>query len=79
MAWQECAPLKNYSVPRLNESRTTRYRWLYGASLVLILVGGTGTGKSHLATALSIAAIHLGKRVRFYNAVDLVNQLDKEK
>jgi DNA replication protein DnaC len=45
----------------------------------LILVGGTGTGKSHLATALSIAAIHLGKRVRFYNAVDLVNQLDKEK
>jgi len=46
---------------------------------VLILVGGKGTGKSHLATALSIAAIHLGKRVRFYNAVDLVNQLDKEK
>ena len=46
---------------------------------MLILVGGKGTGKSHLATALSIAAIHLGKRVRFYNAVDLVNQLDKEK
>ncbi len=45
----------------------------------LILVGGTGTGKSHLATALGIAAIHLGKRVRFYNAVDLVNQLEKEK
>jgi len=45
----------------------------------LILVGGTGTGKSHLATALSIAAIHLGKRVRFYNAIDLVNQLDKER
>jgi DNA replication protein DnaC len=45
----------------------------------LILVGGTGTGKTHLATALGIAAIHLGKRVRFYNAVDLVNQLEKEK
>ena len=45
----------------------------------LILVGGTGTGKTHLATALSVAAIHQGKRVRFYNAVDLVNQLDKEK
>jgi DNA replication protein DnaC len=45
----------------------------------LILVGGTGTGKSHLATALGIAAIHQGKRIRFYNAVDLVNQLDKEK
>lgn len=45
----------------------------------LILVGGTGTGKSHIATALGVAAIHLGKRVRFYNAVDLVNQLEKEK
>ncbi len=45
----------------------------------LILVGGTGTGKTHLAITLAIAAIHLGKRVRFYNAVDLVNQLDKEK
>ena len=45
----------------------------------LILVGGTGTGKTHLATALGIAAIHQSKRVRFYNAVDLVNQLDKEK
>lgn len=44
----------------------------------LILVGGTGTGKTHLATALAIAAIHQGKRVRFYNAVDLVNLLDKE-
>jgi DNA replication protein DnaC len=45
----------------------------------LIIVGGTGTGKTHLATALGVAAIHHGKRIRFYNAVDLVNQLDKEK
>jgi len=45
----------------------------------LILVGGTGTGKSHLATAIGVAAIHQGKRVRFYNAVDLVNQLEREK
>lgn len=45
----------------------------------LILVGGTGTGKTHLATALGVSAIHAGKRVRFYNAVDLVNQLEKEK
>ena len=35
----------------------------------LILVGGTGTGKTHVATALGVAAIHQGKRVRFYNAV----------
>ncbi|STQ90121.1 IS21-like element helper ATPase IstB [Iodobacter fluviatilis] len=45
----------------------------------LILVGGTGTGKTHLATALGVAAIHKGKRVRFFNAVDLVNLLEKEK
>lgn len=45
----------------------------------LILVGGTGTGKSHLATAIGVAAIHHSKRVRFFNAVDLVNQLEREK
>lgn len=45
----------------------------------LILVGGTGTGKTHLATALGVSVIHAGKRVRFYNAVDLVNKLEKEK
>jgi DNA replication protein DnaC len=45
----------------------------------LILVGGTGTGKTHLATALGISAIHHGKRVRFYNVVDQVNLLDQEK
>ena len=45
----------------------------------LILVGGTGTGKTHLATALGVAAIHHGKRIRFFNAVDLVNLLEQEK
>lgn len=45
----------------------------------LILVGGTGTSKTHLATALGVAAIHHGKRIRFYNAVDLVNLLEQEK
>ena len=45
----------------------------------LILAGGTGTGKTHVATALGVAAIHQRKRVRFYNAVDLVNQLEREK
>ena len=35
--------------------------------------------KTHIATALGVAAIHRGKRVRFCNAVDLVNQLEREK
>lgn len=46
----------------------------------IVLVGGTGTGKTHLATALGIQAItRHGKRVRFYSTVDLVNQLEQEK
>ena len=45
----------------------------------LIFVGGTDTGKTHLTSTLAVSAIHQGKRVRFYNAVDLVNQLEKEK
>jgi DNA replication protein DnaC len=44
----------------------------------LIFIGGTGTGKSHLAIALGVAAVQAGQRVRFYNVVDLVNQLEKE-
>jgi DNA replication protein DnaC len=32
----------------------------------LILVSGTGTGKSHVVTALGVAAVHQSKRVRFY-------------
>ena len=45
-----------------------------------VFVGGTGTGKTHLATALGVAGIqHHGKRVRFYSTVDLVNTLEQEK
>lgn len=44
----------------------------------LILIGGTGTGKTHLSIALGSALVHQGKRVRFFNVVDLVNMLIKE-
>lgn len=44
----------------------------------VILVGGTGTGKTHVAIALGVAAVQAGKRVRFYNVVDLVNYLERE-
>ena len=37
----------------------------------LILIGGTGTDKTHLAIAIGIAAIHQSKRLRFYNAIIL--------
>jgi DNA replication protein DnaC len=46
----------------------------------VVLVGGTGTGKTHLATALGVAGItRHGKRVRFYSTVELVNALELEK
>ena len=41
----------------------------------LLLVGGPGTGKTHLATALGIEACGRGKRVRFYRVTELVTQL----
>ena len=46
----------------------------------VVLVGGPGTGKTHLATALGISGLtRHGKRVRFYSTVDLVNALEQEK
>ena len=46
----------------------------------VVLVGGPGTGKTHLATAIGVAGItRQGKRVRFYSTVDLVNALEQEK
>jgi DNA replication protein DnaC len=43
-----------------------------------VLIGGTGTGKTHLAVAIARACIRAGKRGRFYNMVDLVNRLEAE-
>ena len=44
----------------------------------VVLVGGTGTGKTHLAIAIARACIRDGARGRFYNVVDLVNRLEAE-
>jgi DNA replication protein DnaC len=43
-----------------------------------ILIGGTGTGKTHLAVAIARACIRNGARGRFFTAVDLVNKLEAE-
>ena len=46
----------------------------------VVLVGGPGTGKTHLATAIGVQAIeHHRKRVRFFSTVELVNALEQEK
>ncbi|PSJ53780.1 IS21-like element helper ATPase IstB [Pseudaminobacter soli (ex Li et al. 2025)] len=46
----------------------------------IVLVGGPGTGKTHIATAIGVQAIeHHHKRVRFFSTVELVNALEQEK
>lgn len=46
----------------------------------VVLIGGPGTGKTHLATAISVQVImHAHQRVRFFSTVDLVNALEQEK
>ncbi len=41
----------------------------------LLLMGNSGTGKTHLATALGLTACQQGKNVRFFTAAGLINQL----
>jgi len=46
----------------------------------VVLIGGPGTGKSHIATALGVQAVeHHRKKARFFSTVDLVNALEQEK
>ena len=70
----EVSPVDRKLVMQLAESTFTE------AAHNVVLVGGPGTGKSHLATAIGVAGItRHGKRVRFYSTVDLVNSLEQEK
>ncbi len=56
-----------------------RGEFMAGADNV-VLIGGPGTGKTHIATALGVQAVeHHRKKVRFFSTVDLVNALEQEK
>jgi DNA replication protein DnaC len=71
----------DFTVSPVNEMQV---RHLYdGIFLVdhtnVIMVGGTGTGKTHLAIAIARQNIRNGRKARFYNMLDLVNQLEQEK
>ena len=72
-------PLKE-AINRLNEGLV---RDLAGGTFLqqqrnAVLVGGTGTGKSHFAVAIARNCIRTGARGRFYTEVDLVNRLEAE-
>ena len=70
-----------FGVPPLNE---TQVRSIYQGGFLqtpsnILFIGGTGTGKTHLAIAIARHLIMEGKRGRYFNVVDLVNQLEQEK
>ena len=44
----------------------------------VVLVGGTGTGKTHIAVAITASVVRAGARGRYFNTVDLVNRLEEE-
>lgn len=61
-----------------------RIRELYSGQFLddahnLIFIGGTGTGKTHLAIAIAAHCIRTGRKSRFFSVIDLVNQLELEK
>ena len=42
------------------------------------MIGGTGTGKTHICIAITANCVRRGARARFFNLVDLVNRLEAE-
>ena len=44
----------------------------------IVLVGGTGTGKTHLAIAITASVVRAGARGRYFNTLDLVNRLEDD-
>lgn len=72
----------DFSASEINEATVRqlyRCEFIDGAQNV-VLIGGPGTGKTHVATALGIQAIeHHRRKVRFFSTIELVNALDQEK
>jgi DNA replication protein DnaC len=67
------------ALPSLNKPQVlelTRGQWIEQRHNAC-LIGNSGTGKTHVATALGLAACRRGKRVRFFTAASLVNQLEE--
>jgi len=72
----------DFTASEVNEAMVRqlhRCEFIDGAHNV-VLIGGPGTGKTHIATALGVQAVeHHRKKVRFFSTVELVNTLEQEK
>ena len=71
----------DFTVSPVNEMKV---RHLYDGNFIIdhtniIMFGGTGTGKTHLAIAIARQNIRNGRKARFFNVLDLVNQREQEK
>jgi DNA replication protein DnaC len=74
---KELADFDFSCVPSLNKLQVldlARGEYISKAESI-ILVGNPGLGKTHVATGLALAACRQGRKVRFYNAAGLVNEL----
>lgn len=74
----------NYDFSGLEIPQSITVEDIKGASIIekkenLIIYGGVGTGKSHLATAIGVEACNQGKEVKFFRTAALVNQLTEAK
>jgi len=72
----------DFATSEINEAlvrQLHRCEFIDGAHNV-VLIGGPGTGKTHIATALGVQAVeHHRKKVRFFSTIELVNTLEQEK
>ena len=72
----------DFSASEINEATVRqlhRCEFMAGAENI-VLIGGPGTGKTHVATAIGIQAIeHHRRKVRFFSTIELVNTLEQEK
>ena len=72
----------DFAASEINEATVRqlhRCEFLDGAQNT-VLIGGPGTGKTHVATALGIQAVeHHRRKVRFFSTIELVNALEQEK
>jgi DNA replication protein DnaC len=72
----------DFAASEINEATVRqlhRGEFMDGAQNV-VLIGGPGTGKTHIATALGVQAVeHHRRKVRFFSTIELVNTLEQEK